>query len=43
MIPCGPTPNSSGEDSKHSAHVVKEENNEEEEEEVKIQQVKATG
>jgi hypothetical protein len=43
MIPCGPTPNSSGEDSKHSAHIVKEENNEEEEEEVNIQQVKATG
>jgi hypothetical protein len=37
MIPCGPTPNASGEDPKHSAHIVKEENNEEEEEEVKIQ------
>ena len=35
MIPCGPTPNASGEESKHS-HIVKEENNEEEEEEVKI-------
>lgn len=40
MIPCGPTP---AEESKHSAHIVKEENNEEEEEEIKIQQVKATG
>ena len=43
MIPCGPTPNATGDDSKHSSHIVKEENNEEEEEEVKIQQVKATG
>jgi len=37
IIPCGPTPNASGEDPKLSAHIVKEENNEEEEEEVKIQ------
>jgi hypothetical protein len=44
MIPCGPTPGASGEESKHSSHlVVKEENNEEEEEEVKVQQVKTAG
>lgn len=42
MIPCGPTPTASGEESKHS-QVVKEENNEEEEEEIKIQHVKAAG